>query len=1032
MELTLKFISEKINSTQIFQIWENHLKIQKLILKRLNKSTTKVTIQIIRVLMNLILLYSPPNTKYLTYIQNDFPEKQANILDQKTNHKNFNVNKISPSHPFLNRILLLEQANNLLKELFIRLNSTTISHTESIVLVNSLFCILEKRDVYCSSIIQQLINFQVMISERNFQHLQSTFSRKNILNLIKSVFLRILGHKSSYIIPWRSKLFEKLIKLKAKQQAETILSNLEQEIPSISHDFSSLHDNLKKRKVEFDYKFRATSTLQEQAKLLSQTKATVIIDQHKEIFTSFAEQIFAQLSPELIANLVIHNLNNLPSQNKLANDIEKSMKKYSKNFLEKQNNQPLQKADTIYSENPFEALNIHLFKRILSDLNRLKQFGYGDLHSTILSKLVCSIRQNSFKCFGEDEEDEDDESLKEKTEKNSEQKTDGELEAQKNGNLEQKQPEQKLDEKLDQNSKSKKRNQIFQSQFKKRNYYTTLFLNYIFDNFHQKYNLAIQWLFEEFGMEQFDCEEQTILTDINFLQTEQECKIAEIRNPTWKIAEMSISVSEIANTSRYNFVLLSILQEMLMKLTPFDRIFTQFFLDIPFITDQAFDFIMKYFQENSTIDFGLDILKNLLFYRYPYQQRCLEILLKLSTSTSSDIRFRAINLIVNTLYSNNNFSGKINAFATESVGTLLDMEPSKATPEYTKSKMDLFLAICGKDFGLLFKLVELFTTSPTFIRSIIYKNAQNLIRRIMNFHKQQQQKQTAESRNDDPEQTPNQDAVPQPQQSQQDGLQSVSDDEEPAQIIQIIQDCSKSSFKLIFKFLYALSENRKMSARLTKVVRNNYSKFKDPHFLIPILNDLTKEEFLRELNNFISLDLNSLKLGIQRLITVQPSPLSPVELLIALHSLEVNQTSVEKIKEVIRKCLENKIIFTQSVFSRAIQQLVDINPVPRLFMVTLIFAQKAYPKMAEFVSKDILTRLILKNVWEDSELWKGFRICLNMIGGHHASSVLLQLPKSQLSDILKIYPDLKQPLLDFITSTDAFIPREIREVIKFI
>ena len=94
-------------------------------------------------------------------------------------------------------------------------------------------------------------------------------------------------------------------------------------------------------------------------------------------------------------------------------------------------------------------------------------------------------------------------------------------------------------------------------------------------------------------------------------------------------------------------------------------------------------------------------------------------------------------------------------------------------------------------------------------------------------------------------------------------------------------------------------------------------------------------------------------------------------------------------------------------------------------MRTLIQALVVYPKLTGF-AMGLLTRLISKRVWEDAILWKGFIRCCEKTQPT-SFPVLLQLPKTQLEDVLLQSPGLKMALKAHsreIASRGAF-PRKV-------
>lgn len=111
------------------------------------------------------------------------------------------------------------------------------------------------------------------------------------------------------------------------------------------------------------------------------------------------------------------------------------------------------------------------------------------------------------------------------------------------------------------------------------------------------------------------------------------------------------------------------------------------------------------------------------------------------------------------------------------------------------------------------------------------------------------------------------------------------------------------------------------------------------------------------------------------------SPILPSELLIALHQISSDECELKIIMNgnfpndqsmnsrsffsddflATTLCLNERAIYTHDVLAVVIQQLVDVNPIPVLFMRTVLQALSFYPKMVGFVM-NILQRLITKQV----------------------------------------------------------------------
>ena len=130
-------------------------------------------------------------------------------------------------------------------------------------------------------------------------------------------------------------------------------------------------------------------------------------------------------------------------------------------------------------------------------------------------------------------------------------------------------------------------------------------------------------------------------------------------------------------------------------------------------------------------------------------------------------------------------------------------------------------------------------------------------------------------------------------------------------------------------------------------------------------------------------------------------------------------------------CFNARTIYSHDVLAVVIQQLVEINPIPVLFMRTVLQALGFYPKMVGFVMS-ILQRLINKQVsgldrfacilepsafqaWKQARIWEGFIKCCQKTQPH-SFPLLLQLPAPQLKHVFQTAPELRDGLLRHLRS----------------
>jgi symplekin len=113
-------------------------------------------------------------------------------------------------------------------------------------------------------------------------------------------------------------------------------------------------------------------------------------------------------------------------------------------------------------------------------------------------------------------------------------------------------------------------------------------------------------------------------------------------------------------------------------------------------------------------------------------------------------------------------------------------------------------------------------------------------------------------------------------------------------------------------------------------------------------------------------------------------------------------------------CFAEKQIYTQEILAAVIKQLIDVNPIPTLYMRTVIQSLTVYPKLSSFVVI-MMQRLIGKQIWKYPKVWEGFIKCCQRIKPI-SQQILIQLPAAQLKEVFGTAPDLKDHLCKHIQS----------------
>lgn len=85
----------------------------------------------------------------------------------------------------------------------------------------------------------------------------------------------------------------------------------------------------------------------------------------------------------------------------------------------------------------------------------------------------------------------------------------------------------------------------------------------------------------------------------------------------------------------------------------------------------------------------------------------------------------------------------------------------------------------------------------------------------------------------------------------------------------------------------------------------------------------------------------------------------------------------------------------------------------------MIQAVQTYKSLQGFVSTTLLSRLIIKKIWTQPQLWEGFIRCAKTVAPH-SFGALLQLPRDQLREVMAKQPALRAPLREYVVKSASF------------
>ncbi|CAH3190714.1 unnamed protein product [Porites lobata] len=430
----------------------------------------------------------------------------------------------------------------------------------------------------------------------------------------------------------------------------------------------------------------------------------------------------------------------------------------------------------------------------------------------------------------------------------------------------------------------------------------TVLQEFIQEDIRARYDLLMAWLYQEYSAYQVDAMED-----------------------------------DSESSQSYSDCLLNLMDGLYSKLDPKDKLFTRILLDIPSLTDGAVMAVRMYCEDLERLQVGFSTIRELILKRPATQLQLLETLLELTTNEKEQVRVQAIHS-AKKLHIRPELAEHIENYALGSLQQLLadhppappgqdpdeEVAPGEWTDDTIKLCLYLYLALLPQNHKLFHELAQVYTASSQIIKRIILRHLEHPVRAI--------------------------------------GMASP-------ELLQLVENCPTGAETLIARILNIITDKAVPTAELVKRVKELYHKrVSDVRFLIPVLTGLKKQEIIAVLPKLIKQSPSVVKEVFNRLLgcfhsdskVSATSPLSPSELLVALHQIEA-KSDMKSVMKASSLCFAEKTIYTQEVLAVVLQQLMEMNPLPTLFMRTVIQSLSICPRLVGFVM-NILAKLITKQV----------------------------------------------------------------------
>lgn len=357
--------------------------------------------------------------------------------------------------------------------------------------------------------------------------------------------------------------------------------------------------------------------------------------------------------------------------------------------------------------------------------------------------------------------------------------------------------------------------------------------------------------------------------------------------------EYVLAKTSDGNMVRYSQFLSKTLQNFIERSDVKDRdnFLLRFFTEVPLLTEESIEllnnFILSEQLYSSCVVVGINILKAIIEKKRKQKEKALDVLLDLCLVVDkAEVRSFAIKT-TKSLYEiwGGDTKDKIANFATKVLNYLLESKPPESivkennqswTEDNIKVCLFLYLSLLPINHKLIHNLAEVYVGTSPDTKRIILRVLEGPVKGM--------------------------------------GMNSP-------ELLLLVENCPKGAETLVTRIIHVLTDKQVPSAELVSRVRDLYHKrVADVRFLIPVLNGLSKKEVIAALPKLIKLNPivvkevfnrllgahgNHFKLIISNLFnklsilvesgTNFQSPLTPSDLLIALHNIDPSECDMKTI-----------------------------------------------------------------------------------------------------------------------------------------
>mmetsp|Transcript_5753 Transcript_5753/g.17138 ORF Transcript_5753/g.17138 Transcript_5753/m.17138 type:complete len:1243 (+) Transcript_5753:257-3985(+) len=411
----------------------------------------------------------------------------------------------------------------------------------------------------------------------------------------------------------------------------------------------------------------------------------------------------------------------------------------------------------------------------------------------------------------------------------------------------------------------------------------------------------------------------------------------------------------------YDDLLLVFMRHALEKEDEGKEVLSRLLVESPLLSRHIFRELKRLSEDPSSSLVGLGLLSDIVIERTGENRRtALEELLTYATCDDHVLRGPSIRLVTNKLLELKTAEGEIEDFALkrveESVRETDSMATEEAQPNISHEltqQLQLFLALCVNKPQLITQLAEIFEHAAVKHQDVILDSVEDIAKQI-------------------------------------------GADSEP--LLELVRgDVAPGADRLALKLLKALTADQKPPEALIEAAKSRFLSKKKSRFILPVVKYLDKQAIVQLLPELLKYPADEVFGAVlDQATTTNPPIIQPRELLYDLHTINADGSHVE---DAMKQCFERRRIFTQEVLATVLQRMVEMTPLPALFMKSVIETARLHPELQRFISQSILGRLIGREIWTNRTHWGAFIRAFEETMPK-STSMLLRLPPGQLQEAL--------------------------------